>query len=323
MADGLGGIYRFGPAMSSVILAACQPPRFTVADSRALKTLRRLVLMPPGPVRFRLDDWLPYLTACRKLARTCGLTLRQVNRALWVGASDPLPPGAASAEATCQQCRLGASLILYSRLPGLCCQPGTYASRVSDAFQRWQDNSRRSLEFVNNVLIALGSGLIAVGLDGADDPAKLAHLLPWQRAASGTAVILLGLSVLAGLATAANRLQSTRLTARQIRLRNLRDKAFPIGDSGGGWQYRRLSNNIQSLTTLEHITRARLRNAARHASHTAPTRDDVNQVVEELRRWISKADNRTWWLIRAQLWLFVVGGAVFSSVPAWNYFRGI
>ena len=94
MAGGVGGIYRFGPAMSSVILAACRPPRFTVADSRALKTLRRLGLMPPGPAGFRLDDWLPYLTACRALARTCGLSLRQVDRALWVGASDPLLPGA-------------------------------------------------------------------------------------------------------------------------------------------------------------------------------------------------------------------------------------
>ena len=132
MADGLGGIYRFGPAMISVILAACQPPRFTVADSRALKTLRRLVLMPPGPVRFRLDDWLPYLTACRKLARTCGLTLRQVNRALWVGASDPLPPGAASAEATCEAAPGGrVSLILYSRLPGSAASQDTRFARGS------------------------------------------------------------------------------------------------------------------------------------------------------------------------------------------------
>jgi hypothetical protein len=91
---GVGGIYRFGPAMSSVILAACQPAKFTVADSRALNTLRRLALMPPGPEGFRLDDWLPYLAACRTLARTCGLSLRQVDRALWVGASDPLLPGA-------------------------------------------------------------------------------------------------------------------------------------------------------------------------------------------------------------------------------------
>jgi hypothetical protein len=92
MASGTGGIYGFGPAMSSVILAACQPQRFTVADWRALNTVRQLGLMSPGPARFRLQDWLPYLTACRKLAQTCGLSLRQVDRALWVTASHPLVP---------------------------------------------------------------------------------------------------------------------------------------------------------------------------------------------------------------------------------------
>ena len=92
MASGTGGIYRFGPAMSSAILAACQPQRFTVADRRALKTVRQLGLMPPGPARLRLQDWLPYLTACRKLTQTCGLSLRQVDRALWAGASHPPMP---------------------------------------------------------------------------------------------------------------------------------------------------------------------------------------------------------------------------------------
>jgi hypothetical protein len=73
MATGAGGIYRFGPAMSSVVLAACRPERFTVAGSRALKTLRRLGLMPPGPPGFRLS-------ACRTLAGQCGLSLGQVDR---------------------------------------------------------------------------------------------------------------------------------------------------------------------------------------------------------------------------------------------------
>jgi hypothetical protein len=89
MANGTNGIYRFGPAMSSVVLAACRPDRFTIADSKALATLRGLGRMPPGPPGFRLDDWLPYLAACRMLARQCGLSLRQLDRALWVGAADP------------------------------------------------------------------------------------------------------------------------------------------------------------------------------------------------------------------------------------------
>lgn len=83
------GIYRFGPAMGSVILAACRPGRFTIADSRALKTLRTLGRMPAGPPGFRLADWLPYLDACRDLANMCGMSLRDVDRALWVAADAP------------------------------------------------------------------------------------------------------------------------------------------------------------------------------------------------------------------------------------------
>src|SRR5215471_11649584 len=83
------GIYRFGPAMGSVVLAACRPGRFTVADSRALKALRRLGRMPAGPPGFRQGDWLPYLRACRGLTELCGMSLREVDRALWVAANDP------------------------------------------------------------------------------------------------------------------------------------------------------------------------------------------------------------------------------------------
>jgi hypothetical protein len=83
------GIYRFGPAMGSVVLAACRPGRFTVADSRALKALRGLGQVPAGPPGFRQGDWLPYLMACRSLAELCGMRLREVDRALWVAANDP------------------------------------------------------------------------------------------------------------------------------------------------------------------------------------------------------------------------------------------
>jgi hypothetical protein len=81
-----GGIHRFGPAMGSVLLAACRPGRFTVADSRALAALRHLGLMPPGGPSFQLRDWLPYLDACRGLASRCGASLRAVDRALWIAA---------------------------------------------------------------------------------------------------------------------------------------------------------------------------------------------------------------------------------------------
>jgi hypothetical protein len=36
-----------------------------------------------------VTDWLPYLTTCRTLATRCELSLRNVDRALWVAANDP------------------------------------------------------------------------------------------------------------------------------------------------------------------------------------------------------------------------------------------
>ena len=81
------GIYRFGPAMGSVLLAACRPGKFTIADSRALKALRALGLMPDGHPSFQMDDWRPYLNACRDLAVRCGTSLRDIDRALWIAAA--------------------------------------------------------------------------------------------------------------------------------------------------------------------------------------------------------------------------------------------
>jgi hypothetical protein len=58
-----------------VLFAACRPDRFTVADSRALQTLRGQQLMPPGPLAFPLGDWLPDLDTRRMLAWQFGLSL--------------------------------------------------------------------------------------------------------------------------------------------------------------------------------------------------------------------------------------------------------
>ncbi|HXZ70212.1 MAG TPA: hypothetical protein VEH31_04965 [Streptosporangiaceae bacterium] len=74
--------------MGSVLLAACQPGKFTIADSRALKALRALGLMPHGQPSFRLDDWPRYLNVCRDLAVRCGTSLRDIDRALWIAAAD-------------------------------------------------------------------------------------------------------------------------------------------------------------------------------------------------------------------------------------------
>ena len=78
--------------MGSVLLAACRPAKFTIADTRVLKALRALGLMPDGHPSFQMDYWQPYLNICRELAVRCCASLRDIDRALWIAAADtPLP----------------------------------------------------------------------------------------------------------------------------------------------------------------------------------------------------------------------------------------
>jgi hypothetical protein len=92
-----GGIFGFGPAMGSAVLAACRPETFTVADVRALTTLRAIGYVPPGPSTFRLSDWEPYVRICRRIATRCERSLREVDQALWAAnGRDNLPEPATS-----------------------------------------------------------------------------------------------------------------------------------------------------------------------------------------------------------------------------------
>lgn len=90
-----GGIPGWGPAVSSVVLAACRPDIYALADHRVLRTLAALNLYSPrGDREFVRLDWWPYLRACRELARLCELPLRGVAQALWAAADEaPDLPG--------------------------------------------------------------------------------------------------------------------------------------------------------------------------------------------------------------------------------------
>ena len=84
-----GGIPGWGPVMASVVLAACRPNTYAVADYRALRTLRALDLCSPcAEDEFVRADWQPYLRTCWKLASLCGLSLREVHQALWAAADE-------------------------------------------------------------------------------------------------------------------------------------------------------------------------------------------------------------------------------------------
>jgi len=91
-----GGVPGWGPVMASVVLAACRPTEFVVADERALRSLRALgIYEGAGDGAFGRADWWPYLQSCRKLATTSGVVLRHVEQALRAAADDaPRPPKA-------------------------------------------------------------------------------------------------------------------------------------------------------------------------------------------------------------------------------------
>ncbi|HXP33619.1 MAG TPA: hypothetical protein VN820_06345, partial [Acidimicrobiales bacterium] len=84
-----GGIPGWGAAMSSAVLAACRPEVYLVADHRALRSLDALGLYTPRHTdEFTSVDWWPYLRICRRLAHSCGVSLREVGQALRAAADD-------------------------------------------------------------------------------------------------------------------------------------------------------------------------------------------------------------------------------------------
>jgi hypothetical protein len=67
-----------GMAIGSTALTAHDPTRFTVYDDRASKSLLVLGYLT------RWGYWVPYLNACRALARETDHDLRTVDRALFM-----------------------------------------------------------------------------------------------------------------------------------------------------------------------------------------------------------------------------------------------
>jgi hypothetical protein len=200
-----------------------------------------------------------------------------------------------------------------------------------DSFIRWQDRSRSGIEFFNNLIIVLATGLIAVALNQVADAANFKHLPHWQRVCAGVAVFILGVSVLAGMGLALNRLRSARLTARQIRLRDLRDAAFKDAAAKRSWRGM-LDTNIGELARrgdrppLWRWSQRPVRSAAAQYIDQSSQQDahaaaeQVNMVITELRELNASGDRRTWGLLYAQLVTFVAGALLFVVVLGLNYF---
>jgi thermostable 8-oxoguanine DNA glycosylase len=77
-------VWGIGLAMASAILTVCYPDKFTVLDYRAWETLTG-ESMAGLPQRFpeSAEEYVQYCQACRRLAHQVGLSLRDLDRALW------------------------------------------------------------------------------------------------------------------------------------------------------------------------------------------------------------------------------------------------
>lgn len=87
------GIPNWQTAMASVVLAACRPKLYTVAESRALRTMMVLEGRPQAAIvstrQFPRSRWEGYIAVCRELATELDVRLRDVDRAFWASAGLP------------------------------------------------------------------------------------------------------------------------------------------------------------------------------------------------------------------------------------------
>jgi len=82
--DTLLHIRGIGLPIASAILAVCYPREFTLLDIRAWTTLKEMsVESLPQRYPQNSKEYLRYCQACSMLANQAGLSLRELDRALW------------------------------------------------------------------------------------------------------------------------------------------------------------------------------------------------------------------------------------------------
>jgi hypothetical protein len=72
-----------GLPMASAILTVCYPDDFTVLDYRAWATLRALGYRLPKTLAWNARGYLKYCDTCKRIAAKVGVSLRDLDRALW------------------------------------------------------------------------------------------------------------------------------------------------------------------------------------------------------------------------------------------------
>lgn len=91
MATELTDLKGIGPSIATAILTFYDPEQYTVMDPRATSALVDLDRWS-FPSKAKLGFYDSYLQTCRELATDLGLSLRDLDRALWVLGGDDAPP---------------------------------------------------------------------------------------------------------------------------------------------------------------------------------------------------------------------------------------
>lgn len=194
-------------------------------------------------------------------------------------------------------------------------------------FPRLQERVMSQLGFVNNLLITLAIAVLAFAANALADHSEL-RALGLRRWLLTIGLFFLAVSVLVGIIVAHNRLSALRVSARTARLRQLRDRWRDQGRAFefdrlrrqavffSDWGRRSLTNRAVSeqvrkeATALVDALPGFLRKASpetRRGPAGTATRRAASDLVEALRAWSDKADDRTWRWLRWQIGAFSAG----------------
>ena len=98
----VGWLHGVSDAVASALLMAPLPDQHTVIDFRAARALEalqdngqlalRLPWRPQEPESGWSPPYLPYLDVCKRVAKHLGVSLRDLDRALWRWHKEKMPP---------------------------------------------------------------------------------------------------------------------------------------------------------------------------------------------------------------------------------------
>jgi len=205
-------------------------------------------------------------------------------------------------------------------------RPARYAEE--GPFRLLQERVISQLGFVNNLLITLAVAVLAFAANALADHAELRALV-WRRWLLTSGLVVLAVSVLIGIMVAHNRLSALRISARTARLRQLRDR---WRDEGRGLEFDRLrrqaeffgrwgslpddavSEQVRKVRTAASALAQALPDSLRKASRETrrgpvgkAAWQTATDLVEALRGWSDRADERTWRWLRWQTGVFSLG----------------